>query len=58
MTVDETAQALGISPSTVYECVRNGSLPALRFRRRIVISTVVIDQLLGTSDVTPRRFRT
>ena len=53
LTVDEAAQALGISRSTVYECVRNGSLPALRFRRRIVISAVVIDQLLGISDLTP-----
>jgi excisionase family DNA binding protein len=53
LTVDEAAQALGISRSTAYECVRNGSLPALRFRRRIVISVVVIEQLLGISDLTP-----
>jgi excisionase family DNA binding protein len=62
LTVDEAAQALGISRSTAYECVRNGSLPALRFRRRIVISAVVIEQLLGISDLTPndstRTFRT
>jgi excisionase family DNA binding protein len=51
LTVDEAAQALGISRSTAYECVRNGSLPALRFRRRIVISAVVIEQLVGSSDL-------
>ena len=50
MTVDETAQALGVSRSTVYECVRDGSLPALRFRRRIVISAAVINQLLGLAE--------
>jgi excisionase family DNA binding protein len=62
LTVDEAAQALGISRTTAYECVRNGSLPALRFRRRIVISAVVIEHLLGISDLTPddstRTFRT
>ena len=52
LTVDEAALALGISRSTAYECVRNGSLPALRFRRRIVISAIVIEQLLGSSDLT------
>jgi excisionase family DNA binding protein len=53
LTVDEAALSLGISRSTAYECVRNGTLPALRFRRRIVISAVVIEQLLGSSDLTP-----
>ena len=47
LSVEEAAQRLGISRSTAYECVRNGSIPSLRFRRRIVIPAVVIDQLLG-----------
>jgi excisionase family DNA binding protein len=54
LTVEEAARALGISRSTAYECVRNGTIPSLRFRRRIVISAVVIDRLLdGTRPVNP-----
>lgn len=49
LSVEEAAQRLGISRSTAYECVRNGSIPSLRFRRRIVIPAVVIDQLLGSA---------
>ncbi len=48
LSVEQAAQRLGISRSTAYECVRNGSIPSLRFRRRIVIPAVVIDQLLGS----------
>jgi excisionase family DNA binding protein len=47
LSVEQAAQRLGISRSTAYECVRNGSIPSLRFRRRIVIPAVVIDQLLS-----------
>ena len=46
LTVEQAARRLGISRSTAYECVRNGSLPSLRFRRRIVIPAVIIDRLL------------
>jgi excisionase family DNA binding protein len=47
LSVEQAARRLGISRSTAYECVRNGSIPSLRFRRRIVIPAVVIEQLLG-----------
>jgi excisionase family DNA binding protein len=48
LSVEQAAQRLGISRSTAYECVRSGTIPSLRFRRRIVIPAVVIDQLLGS----------
>ena len=48
LTVEQAARYLGISRSTAYECVRNGSLPSLRFRRRIVIPTIVVDRLLAS----------
>jgi len=47
LSVEQAARRLGISRSTAYECVRNGSIPSLRFRRRIVIPAVAIEQLLG-----------
>jgi excisionase family DNA binding protein len=46
-TVDEAAAILGISRSTAYECVRDGSLPALRFRHRIVVTQVALEALLN-----------
>jgi excisionase family DNA binding protein len=47
MTVEEAARLLGISRSTAYECVRDGTLPALRLRRRIVVPTSALESLLG-----------
>jgi excisionase family DNA binding protein len=48
-TVDEAAEILGISRSTAYECIKDGSLPALRFRRRLVVTRAAINALLGTA---------
>ena len=50
-TVEETAVLLGISRSTAYECVKNGELPSLRFRRRIVIPAHAIERILLESEV-------
>ena len=45
-TVEEAAALIGISRSTAYECVRNGQLPSLRFRRRIVVPAYSIQAML------------
>ena len=45
-SVNEAAAILGISRTTVYQCVRTKELPSLRFRGRIVIPAAVIDALL------------
>ncbi len=42
-----SSRLLGISRTTAYECVRDGSLPALRFRRRVVITRAAIEALLA-----------
>lgn len=39
-TVEEAAELLGISRSSTYEAVRNGSVPALRIGGRWLISKV------------------
>jgi excisionase family DNA binding protein len=49
-TVDETAELLGISRSTAYECVRRGEIPSVRFGKRIVVLREVIDRLLRVAD--------
>jgi excisionase family DNA binding protein len=46
-TVDEAAALLGISPSTAYESVHRGELPALRFGRRLVVTRHTLETMLG-----------
>ena len=50
-SVEEAAKVLGISRSTAYECVKAGEIPALRFRRRIVIPAHVVEQIMASVDV-------
>jgi excisionase family DNA binding protein len=50
VSVEEAAAILGISRSTAYECIRDGSIPALRFRRRVVVTRVALTRLLQSSD--------
>lgn len=45
-SVDEAAAVLGVSRSTVYECVKLGEIRAIRLRGRIVIPTAAIDELV------------
>jgi excisionase family DNA binding protein len=46
-TVEESAALLGISPSTAYESVHRGELPALRFGRRLVVTRHTLETMLG-----------
>ena len=47
VSVTKAAQILGISRTTAYEAVRDGSLPAIRIRRRIVVPMSWLDDTLG-----------
>lgn len=46
VSVTKAAQLLGISRTTAYEAVRDGSLPAIRVRRRIVVPMSWLDDTL------------
>jgi excisionase family DNA binding protein len=53
LTVPEAARILGISRTTAYEAVRDGSLRSIRVRRRILIPRSWInDMLLGSTTPT------
>ncbi|MFN3255478.1 MAG: helix-turn-helix domain-containing protein [Ilumatobacter sp.] len=45
----EAATILGISRTTAYECVNNGSIPSIRLGGRIVIPRATFDELLQGS---------
>lgn len=47
VSVTKAAQILGISRTTAYEAVRDGSLPAIRIRRRILVPMSWLDDTLG-----------
>jgi excisionase family DNA binding protein len=47
MTVGEAAKSLGISRQTAYKMANNGTLPAFKMGRRILISKSGIDQMLN-----------
>lgn len=50
MTVSETALMVGVSPTTIREMVRQGQIPHVRVRSRILFHADVIDEWLrGTA---------
>ena len=40
MSVSEVAESLGISRSSVFQLIRNGGLPAYKFRNRVFVDPV------------------
>jgi excisionase family DNA binding protein len=52
-TIQEAAEVLGISKSSAYEAAHRGELPVLRFGRRLVVTRVTLEALLGLSEPTP-----
>ena len=46
VTVEESAEILGISRAFAYALVRKGELPSLRLGRRLVVPRRALEQLL------------
>ena len=47
LTVEQTAQLLGISRATAYALARTGKIPSLRLgERRLVVPKVALDRML------------
>ena len=55
ITVPEAARMLGISRGLAYEMAREGTIPVLRFGRRMVVPLAAIKRLLQETDTTPLR---
>ncbi|MWJ18487.1 DNA-binding protein [Clavibacter michiganensis subsp. michiganensis] len=49
LTVDETAAVLGVGRATVYQSIREGSIPSLRLGRVIRVPVPALLALLGES---------
>ena len=52
VTVPEAARMLGISRGLAYEMAREGTIPTLRFGRRMVIPLVAIERMLQETNRT------
>ena len=50
ITVPEAARTLGISRGLAYQMAREGTLPVLRFGRRMVVPWAAIERLLQETD--------
>lgn len=45
LSVEAAARKLGVSRSTVYNAVRDGELPSIRLRKRILVPRAPLDRL-------------
>jgi len=46
-SVEEAAQALGISRNSAYAYVKNGTIPSVRVGARLLVPKGALDRLLG-----------
>ncbi|OUR77311.1 hypothetical protein A9Q83_11455 [Alphaproteobacteria bacterium 46_93_T64] len=49
LTVEETGVLLGIGRNQAYEAIKNGSIPSIRFGRRIVVPRAQLTQMLRSA---------
>jgi excisionase family DNA binding protein len=47
LTVNETAERLGIGRNQAYEAVRNGQIPAIRIGKRLLVPEAALERLLA-----------
>jgi len=47
VTVEESAEFLGISRGSAYEAARSGELPVIRIGRRLLVPTALLLRMLG-----------
>jgi excisionase family DNA binding protein len=50
LSVKVAAKILGLSRASVYEAVRTGQIPSLRFGRRIVVPREALNKMLSETD--------
>lgn len=47
LSVNETAEALGLSRQVVYQAIRNGRIPSLKFGGRTVVPRFALERMLS-----------
>jgi excisionase family DNA binding protein len=46
MTVEQVAEALGISRASAYEAAKTGEIPSIKIGRRVVVPTAAVRRML------------
>jgi len=55
ISVEEAGRMLGVGRGTAYNLAKDGTLPVLRLRRRIVVPRAALDRLLNDPSSAPRK---
>jgi excisionase family DNA binding protein len=53
LTIQEAARALGITRNTAYAAARDGDLPTIRIRNRILVPKAALERLLDSAGKMP-----
>ena len=48
LTIPEAAKLLRVSRNFCYELARQGKLPVIKLGRRLLVSRIVLEKMLGT----------
>ncbi len=54
ITIDEAAAFLGIGRATAYRAAQDGSIPTVKYGRRLLVPTASFRRSLGIDDGPPR----
>jgi len=57
LSVQATARMLGLSRASVYEAIRTGQIPSIRFGKRIVVPRVALNKILIRADNDKSEYR-
>jgi len=49
LTVNETAERLGIGRNQAYEAVKRGEIPVVRIGRRLLVPMAALDRLMNAN---------
>ncbi len=53
LSVEETAEILGIGRNSAYEGVRTGEIPSIRIGKRILVPRLALERILENADRQP-----
>ena len=53
LSVEETAEVLGIGRNSAYEGVRTGQIPSIRIGKRILVPRIALERILENAGSQP-----
>lgn len=53
-SIQETSEAIGVHPNTIYTLVKTGKLPSITLGRKILISKIELERWLAAGQSNPQ----